>query len=710
MNENGPNIDRFFEPRSVAVIGASSKKGKIGYKLMDNIMSGDFSGELYPINPRGEEIFGKISYTCITDIESDVDMAVIAIPASFVLEEVRKCAEKNVKFLVIITSGFSEVGNTELEREIIDTAKASGIRVLGPNIFGLYSSKVNLNATFGPKDVKPGKVAIITQSGALGIAMIGKTAIEGIGLSTIVSLGNKADMDETDLLDYLADDDNTKVIMAYIEGITNGEKMLASLKRVTRKKPLIVIKSGRSKRGAMAAASHTGALAGSDEIFDSVMKQCGALRAENLDEAFNWVKFLTDSPQPLGDKGLIVTNGGGIGVMATDACEKYEIDLLDEPSLLKRVFSPHMPSFGSTKNPIDITGGGSEKDYQNTLMAALETDEVHSVMALYCQTADFEKGPYKKMIQLIHNEYKLKGKPIGFSLVGGQDVSDTVDELKVEGVPIFKGVYEMISCFGALQKFRKNREREMNNIVKIDFRTEKIDGIIDEALSEDRNFLLAEEAKTVLEEIGISTPKSMVARNIKEAVEGAEKIGYPVVMKIVSRDILHKSDAGGVALNLESKEEVMDAYQLLYRNAKKYDPHARIKGVEVSEMVKKGLETIIGARRDRSFGPIIMFGLGGIYVEVMKDVAFKALPISRQDAVGLLKEVRSYPLLLGVRGEESKDIEGLIDVIIRVGSLIRNIDRITDIEINPLFVYERGKGVKVVDIRIMLSDRKEVGS
>jgi acyl-CoA synthetase (NDP forming) len=243
----------------------------------------------------------------------------------------------------------------------------------------------------------------------------------------------------------------------------------------------------------------------------------------------------------------------------------------------------------------------------------------------------------------------------------------------------------------------------------MDFETGKIEKILDDALSEKRNFLLAEEAMTVLQEIGISTPRSMIARNIKEAVEGAEEIGYPVVMKIVSRDILHKSDAGGVALNLETKEEVMDAYQLLYRNTRRYDPHARIKGVEVSEMVPKGLETIIGARRDRSFGPIIMFGLGGIYVEVMKDVAFKALPISRQDAVGLLKEVRSYPLLLGVRGEESKDIEGLIDVIIRVGSLIRKIDRITDIEINPLFVYERGKGVKVVDIRIMISDRKEAG-
>jgi acyl-CoA synthetase (NDP forming) len=263
------------------------------------------------------------------------------------------------------------VGNTELEREIIKEAKSSGMRLLGPNIFGLYSSKVSLNATFGPKDVKPGNVAIITQSGALGIAMIGKTSIAGIGLSTIVSLGNKGDMDETDLLQYLASDENTKVIMAYIEGISNGERMLESLKSVSRKKPLIVIKSGRSRRGAMAAASHTGSLAGSDEIFDSVMRQCGVMRAENLEEAFNWVKFLANTQVPKGNNGLIITNGGGIGVMATDACEKFDIDLIDDPMLLKRTFSAHMPSFGSTKNPIDITGQASSMDYQKTLTAAL---------------------------------------------------------------------------------------------------------------------------------------------------------------------------------------------------------------------------------------------------------------------------------------------------------------------------------------------------
>ncbi len=706
--ENGPDIKRFFEPRSVAVIGASNVEGKIGYKLMENITSGGYKGELYPINPRGGEIFGIKAYQQITDIEGSVDMAIIAIPASFVLEEVRRCGEKGVSFLTIITSGFSEVGESELERKIVETAKSYRMRILGPNIFGIYSSKVDLNATFGPKGVKKGKVAIITQSGALGIAMIGKTATEGIGLSTIVSLGNKSDMDENDLLEYLANDNSTKVILAYIEGITNGETLLGSLKKISRIKPVVVIKSGRSKRGALAAASHTGSLAGSDEVFDSVMKQCGVFRAESLDEGFNWIKFLADTPLPKSNSCVIVTNGGGIGVLATDACEKYNIELMDEPEYLKETFHSAIPSFGSTKNPIDITGQSSAEVYKKTLIAALESNRISSVMALYCQTADFKKEPYKEMITLIHNEYMSRGKTIAFSLVGGREVEECVNELKENGLPAFKGVYEMVSCFGVLHRFSENKARREMEIAESEIDVERIENILDNALSEGRAFLLSQEAKEMLDAADIPTPKSFVARSIEEAVNGAEDMGYPIVMKIVSRDILHKSDAGGVALDLENKEEVMDAYQLIIRNAKNYDPHAKIDGIEVAEMIPQGLETIIGARRDRSFGPILMFGLGGIYVEVMKDVSFRALPMDREEVYSLLKDVRSYPLLLGVRGEESKDIEELIEVMIKVGTLIRKVKRITDIEINPLFVFGRGKGVKVVDIRIMIAMEKEV--
>ncbi|MGA1866351.1 MAG: acetate--CoA ligase family protein [Thermoplasmatota archaeon] len=537
--------------------------------------------------------------------------------------------------------------------------------------------------------------------------MIGMTASEGIGLSSIISVGNKADLDEADLLDHLAGDENTRAIMLYIEGINRGERMIESLRAVTRKKPVIVIKSGRSKRGAMAAASHTGSLAGSDEVFDAVMRQCGVLRAENLEEGFNWLKFIADAPLPMGKDTVIVTNGGGIGVMATDACEKYGIDLLDEPELMRKIFSSSMPSFGSCKNPIDITGQASEMNYREALLAGLESDRVHAVMALYCQTADFEKVAYSEMITLIHNEYMRKKKPIAYSLVGGEEVTECVKTLRSRGIPAYQGVYEMVSCFGALYRFRENKVKEVQEEVLIDIGSEAIGRIVDVALKDGRDFLLAHEARSVLEAAGISTPKSVIVRTIEEAVGAAESIGYPVVMKIVSRDILHKSDAGGVALDLEDREEVMDAYQLIIRNARNFDQHARIDGIEVSEMVHKGLETIIGARRDRSFGPIIMFGLGGIYVEIMKDVSFRALPISRAEAISLLKEVRSYPLLLGVRGEESKDIEGLMDVMMRVGSILRSVTRITDMEINPLFIYERGKGVKVVDVRIMIARYRE---
>jgi acyl-CoA synthetase (NDP forming) len=369
-----------------------------------------------------------------------VDIAVISIPARFVFDSVKECAKKGVKFLVIITSGFSEVGNKKEEEEIVRFANENGMRILGPNIFGIYSANSNMNATFGSKNVLPGHVGIITQSGALGIAMIGRTAIEKIGLSTMVSLGNKSDIDETDLLEYLRYDPNTRVIMMYIEGIQNGENFIGALKDLTREKPVIVIKSGRSKRGAMAAASHTGSLAGSDDVFDKVMKQCGVLRADTLEEAFNWSKFLASNPLPKGDNTVIVTNGGGVGVMATDACEKFSIDLVDDIELLTSIFKDATPDYGSLKNPVDITGGAVSEDYDIAIGAGLLTDRIDSVIALYCETATFDSENLTSMVWENFQKYRKKGKPIVFSLLGGEKVEDAITTLRERGVPGYNDI------------------------------------------------------------------------------------------------------------------------------------------------------------------------------------------------------------------------------------------------------------------------------
>ncbi|MEA3238602.1 MAG: acetate--CoA ligase family protein [Candidatus Bipolaricaulota bacterium] len=701
------DIDYLFEPRGVAVIGASQNTAKIGYRIVENIVQRGYKGKIYPINPKGGEVLGLKIYSDLSAVDGDVDIAVITIPAQFVFDAVRECAVKHVKHLLIITSGFSEVGNTEEEREIVAYAREHGMRVLGPNIFGIYSAAASLDATFGPGGILPGRVAIITQSGALGIAMIGKTAAESLGLSSLVSIGNKGDIDESDVLEYLEHDEATKVIFLYIEGVKDGDRLVETLNRVTRKKHVIVVKSGRSKRGAMAAASHTGSLAGADEIFDSIMRQCGVLRAESVQEAFNWAHFLSDAPLPEGKESIIVTNGGGIGVLTTDACEKYGVALYDNQTVLKETFAPVMPSFGSSKNPIDLTGQATAEDYERSLEAILDNNDMHAVIALYCETALFDTDALADLLRVEYERYKNK-KPVIFSLFGGEKLETVVRTLRAEGIPVFSDVYDSASCLGALYRSWENVNTPKEKGKEIQIDVEAVETILDSARVEKRGFLLANEAQEMSEVLGLSMPGSIVANNLDEAVQAAEKIGYPVVMKVVSKDIIHKSDAGGVALNLENKNEVIDAYQAIMRSCREYKADALIQGVEVVEMVKPGVETIIGARQDASFGPIVMFGLGGIYVEVMKDVAFRAAPISKREAHAMVSDIRSYPLLLGVRGEKRKEIDGIVDVAMKLGALIDKCRDITDIEINPLVVYEHGQGVKAVDVRILFQTTREV--
>lgn len=702
-SDQPPDMKALFEPRTIAVIGASREPTKIGYKLLENIMEVGFSGKVYPVNPKGGEVLGMSIVKSLDEIDDEIDVAVLVIPAKFVVDTVRECAKHKVRFLSIISSGFSEVGNLDQEREVVQIAREHGMRVLGPNIFGHFSAKVSLNATFGPRDITPGNVAIITQSGALGVAMIGKTSVQGIGLSAIISVGNKSDIDEADLLDYLVEQEETRIILMYIEGVQDGARFVARLKEATRKKPVIVIKSGRSKRGAMAAASHTGSLAGADEIFDAIMKQCGVFRAESIQDALDWCKFLSHAPVPQGPNSIIITNGGGVGVLATDACEKYGIKLYDDAEKLRDTFEKVAHGFGSTKNPIDLTGEASRDDYVQALRAALDDDDIHSVISLYCETAAMSADELAEMIGECYIEYKQKKKPVLFSIFGGELTEKALSRLSHDNVPAFRDVYEAVGCLGTLHTFGDNLRQSPAEPESIDFGVDKINAIIDGALADHREFLLAHEGQALLQAAGLPGPGNGVAHSIDEAVSLAEAIGYPVVMKVVSRDILHKSDAGGVLLNLDNADEVVDAYQTIIHNSKAHVPDAIIDGIEVVEQIKPGTEVIIGARRDKSFGPVIMFGLGGIYVEVMKDVAFRALPVDRKQIMTMIKEIKSFPLLLGVRGEEKKDIDGIVDAMVNIGTVLQHCPRITDFEINPLMVFEQGQGVKAVDVRVLIS-------
>ncbi|MBW1716063.1 MAG: acetate--CoA ligase family protein [Deltaproteobacteria bacterium] len=660
-----------FEPKSIAVIGASHDTAKIGYRVIENIVLSGYPHKVYPINPRGGEILGLQVFKALEDINNPIDLACIVIPAKLVFDAVKNCADKGVKIALIITSGFSEVGNIQEEKRIATYARENGLRILGPNIFGIYSAGVSLNATFGARDVRPGNVAIVTQSGALGASMIGKTAVENIGISAMVSVGNKADIDESDLLEYLLTQDMTKIIFMYVEGVREGERLVKVLNGATKNKPVVVIKSGRSAKGAIAVASHTGSLAGTDEVFDAIMRQSGVLRAESLQDAFDWCKFLSNNPLPHGENTVIITNGGGVGVMTADACEKYGVRLYDDVPALGEIFSDIIPDFGSTKNPIDLTGQATTSEFDGALNAALKSDTIDAVIALMSEVAVFDAENLPGLIENHYQHFKSQGKPILFSCFGGDKVEDCIKSCSTKGFPVFGDVYEAVSCLGGMYSYYNYLVNRSDEIAVADIQVETIEETVRRVREDKRNFLLAHEARAIMKAARIQTPTSQVARSLDEAVRHSEAIGYPVVMKLVSKDIVHKSDAGGVALDLENRDEVIDAYQAIIQSCKAYDPNAKIEGVDISKMARPGIELIIGARRDKTFGPIVMFGLGGIYVEVMKDISFRAFPLSRNEAMNMVKEIRSYPLLLGVRGEKKKDATGIVDTIIKLGTIIQ---------------------------------------
>jgi len=696
------SLKKLFIPQSIAVVGASSKKGKIGYAIMENIIKYGYKDKVYPINIKEKEIIGLKAYKSVLDVKGDIDLAIIAIPAKFVASVLLECGEKGVKVAVIISSGFSEAGDSKTETLLVETAKKYGMRILGPNVFGVVYTPSNMNATFGPRDILKGNIAFVTQSGAIGIALMDKTRAENIGLSAVVSVGNKADIEDSDLLDFLKSDKNTKVILLYIEGLKRGRKFLESAIETSFKKPIIAIKSGRTEKGAKAAASHTGSLAGSDKIFSSAFKQSGILRADTMEKAFEWARMLSLSPVPKGEKCLIITNGGGVGVLATDACEKEGIKLLDDYKYLEETFKPLIPEFGSAKNPIDMTGQSREGAYKIILRKALEEEKIDSIIILYCEAAVVNTDKFAEYIIEEVKNAKTK-KPVVVSLIGGEKGKKALIKLNENGIPSFEEPERAVSTIAALYKwwrFANRKKSKKKRDIMID--KDKIYSIINKVREEGRLQLLEHESKDILKACRLDVPKYKLATTIEEALKAAEDIGYPVVLKIVSEDIIHKSDIGGVKVGIENETELKNAYkEIMYRARKSY-PKANIRGILVNEMVEKGVETIVGCSEDPQFGPVVMFGLGGIYVEVLKDVAFRVAPIDKEDALDMINDIKSYPLLYGVRGEKRKDINSLAENISVLSYFSCEIPEIVEMDVNPLIVLE--EGCKIVDVRMTLKE------
>lgn len=691
-----------LRPATVAIIGASRSPEKIGYQVLKNLLDGGFPPDkVFPVNPKATEILGLKCYPSVKDVPIDVDLAVIVVPAKIVPLVLKDCAEKGVKAVAIISAGFKEVGNVEAELELVKIARSAGMRLLGPNIVGVCDTVESVNASFCQGLPLKGEIAFITQSGALAIGLVGWTVLKKIGLSDLVSIGNKADVNEVDLMEFFAEDPYTKVITIYLEGTDDGRRFLEVSKRVTRRKPVIVLKAGKTERTIAAIKSHTGSLAGSDVAYSAAFKQAGVLRASNFIELFNWAVALAKAPLPRGENVIIITNGGGAGVMATDAASECGLKLMDIPADLAEKLRRFMPPFGSTLNPVDLTGMATREWYQGALQVALEDPRVDAVIVLYCHTAI--TSPLDIADGLIE-AYRATGakKPVVAAFIGGVECEEAYQKLTEAGIPAYASPEEAVSALGAIYQYARYLRKPERTYPSMEVDRNKAAKIIHRALSEGRRALSPAEAAEVALAYGIPVPEKPLVTSEEEAVKVAEELGYPVVLEVESPQIIHKTEVGGIKVNIKSSDEVVKAYREILDSVKKLAPEASIRGIIVRKMIPQGKEVIVGMHRDPVFGPVIMFGAGGILVELMRDVSFRVAPVSLEEAEEMIKETRIHALLKGFRGEPESDIESIKDVILRVSRLALDFPEISDIDVNPLFVYEKGKGCTAVDVKIMI--------
>jgi len=694
-----------LRPKGIAVIGASKTPGKIGHTVVKNLIDSGYEGGIYPVNPDGEEILGLTTYKSILDVSEPVDAAAIAIPAKFVNDVAKECGEKGVKGLIVITSGFSEVGETDLEEELVKIAHHYGMRVLGPNVVGTLSNSDNLNASFAPFLPLNGSASLVSQSGALLIAMDAITYTRRIGFDKLVSIGNMSDINFADLVSWLDEDENTNCITLYIEGLKDGRRFIEESAKAS--KPVVVLKAGVSEHGAAAAASHTGSLAGAQKIYGAAFRQAGAIQATDLGDLFDCTLALSLQPPMKGDNVLILTNGGGVGVLATDSAEEAGIPLSFAPESVQKELKKHMPSFGSAKNPVDLTGMAGNEWYHDSVKFAFTHDWVDSLVVLYCETAITNPMEIAKAIHKAIQETGITDKPVTVSFVGGERSNEAMQWLVENGIPAYNAPDLAVKAMGTLKEYARLETMKKESVQQNHFfDTKAARDTIAKVRADGRRSLTEIESKKIFEAYGLPVVKTHLSTSEDEAVKMAEELGYPVVLKIVSPDILHKSDAGGVKVDIEDEANVREAYQTILKNAKEYKSDADIHGIVVQQMAPWATEIIIGSVNDPTFGATVMFGLGGIFVEVLEDVTFRVAPISEAEASSMLDEIRGAPILEGTRGEAPRDKKELAKTLAKYAFMITDLsDEISETDANPVIVYEEGKGLTIVDARIILKEK-----
>ena len=697
-------LDAIFAPKSVAVLGVTATPGTVPYDIFYNILTSGYKGTLYPVAPGKRSICAVRAYRYVLDIEDPVDLAVVVFPAEVVDRALEQCGKKGIKAAIVISAGFREIGPEGVQRE--ERLKAIcaeyGIRLIGPNCLGVINTDpaVQLNASFARKMPMAGRIAFLSQSGALCTAVLDYAREKQIGFSKFVSFGNKAGVTEIDLLDYLHQDPQTDVILLYLEELREGRKLLEVARRVTRgpnAKPILAIKSGRTPQGADAAASHTGSLAAEDPICDAVFQEAGIVRVSSIDEMFNAAIMYAYQPMPQGNRLAIVTNAGGPGVMATDAAVSMGLSVPRLTQSTQQRLRESLPATANVKNPVDVIGDARADRYQAALRHVLDDPQIDQVLVILTpQSMTDIEAIARGVVEIGRNA----AKPIACSFMGAEDVAPGIRLLQEAHLPHYILPEWACAAMAAVQRIRAWRALELDAPEELPVDWAAAARIIDSAPA---GYLEEPEALAVLAAYGLPVPQHRLCTSAEEAAQFADQIGYPVVLRIVSPQVVHKWDVGGVVLNLHDASAVRSAFEQMVQRVRQAVPQAEIRGAVVRRMIPPGHEVILGVKRDPSFGPVLMFGLGGLYVELFKDVTFGLAPISRGSAHRMLRQVKAFKLLEGIRGNPPADVENIRQCIQRLGQLAADFPRISELDINPLIVGPKERGNIVADVRIRLS-------
>lgn len=706
MGDRHQAFRALFAPRSVAVVGASTRPESVGRAVFANILLHGYTGVVYPVNPKATSILAVKAYASVLEIADELDLAVIVVPSGSIPQVLEECGQKGTKGAVVISAGFKELGAEGMKREeaVLQVARRFGIRLIGPNCLGIINCdpQVALNASFARTMPQHGNIALISQSGAVGVAALEYAQAERIGLSKFVSVGNKADVNENDMLAYLKDDPQTDVILLYLEDLTDPKGFIQLAQEISRIKPILAVKSGRTMEGARAASSHTGALAGSDEAYDSLFAQCGVLRVESLEELFDYAVAFAMQPLPTGNRVAIVTNAGGPAIMATDAAIRHGLTLAPLSETTRAKLREKLPPAAPMDNPVDVMGDAGPDRYAVALEAVLADPAVEGVIAISTPQLMTDLRSIAATAATIAPRHR---KPTLLCLMAtGEVMTGVLATLTAARLPHYQFPEDAARALAAMARYARGVHRPRSAVkVFTDVDRDAVTRVLTRARQEGRHFLPEHEAYEVLQAYGFPVFPFRCVHGEDEAVRAAEGIGYPVVIKIVSPDIIHKVDVGGVKLNLMNEGEVRQAYQALIAAVQAARPTARLQGVLVQRMVKGGKETILGMKRDPQFGPLLLCGLGGTYVEIFKDVAVRIAPITELDAQQMIQQLKSSPILSGYRGAPPSDIDAITECLERLSQLALDFQELHELDMNPLIVFEQGKGAAVVDARIFIS-------